>query len=222
MIQINDVLEKLTTKEVLEFYGVRFNAKGFAHCPFHHDKTPSFFYYKKNDTYYCFSCHKGGNLINFVADYFNYQLPKELPKVLKQLDQDFNLGVDKNLTPQQKQTYSEEQKLTKGIQNAEKRWKMELQENYQNWAKVYGNLYRQYICNDEKDPEIDSLLVQLEAALDDFSGNTLRAWPIQTLSEHQLNILQKELDRSNVIDFPSAQQKRVKQKSTTIKKSRQH
>ena len=48
MIQVNAVLERLTTKEVLEYYGVHFNSRGFAHCPFHEDKTPSFYYYKKN------------------------------------------------------------------------------------------------------------------------------------------------------------------------------
>ena len=108
MIQVNAVLERLTTKEVLEYYGVHFNSRGFAHCPFHEDKTPSFYYYKKNDTFYCFSCHKGGNLINFVAEYFHYQLPGDLPKVLQQIDKDFHLGLDQELTPEEKRTYKEE------------------------------------------------------------------------------------------------------------------
>lgn len=214
MIQVNAVLERLTTKEVLEYYGVHFNSRGFAHCPFHEDKTPSFYYYKKNDTFYCFSCHKGGNLINFVAEYFHYQLPGDLPKVLQQIDKDFHLGLDQELTPEEKRTYKEEHRLNKVIQKAEKSWEKELSDNYHKWATVYGNLYRQYIGSDEKDPEMETLLVQLEAALDDFSGNSLRAWPIQTLSEQQRKILQKELDRNNVIDFPSTRT-RHQQKSAT-------
>lgn len=32
-------------------------------CPLHQEKTPSFMIYKKNNTFYCFGCHKGGDAI---------------------------------------------------------------------------------------------------------------------------------------------------------------
>ena len=38
-------------------------------CPFHHEKTPSFFVSAEKGFYHCFSCHKGGNVFQFLMDY---------------------------------------------------------------------------------------------------------------------------------------------------------
>jgi hypothetical protein len=38
--------------------------KEFYHCPLHSDKTPSFCWYKKNNSWYCFSCQQGGDVIS--------------------------------------------------------------------------------------------------------------------------------------------------------------
>ena len=35
-------------------------------CPFHKETRPSFTVYPKTNSYYCFSCHKGGDSIDFV------------------------------------------------------------------------------------------------------------------------------------------------------------
>jgi len=35
-------------------------------CPFHDEKLPSFFIYTKTNTYHCFSCKAGGDVIDFV------------------------------------------------------------------------------------------------------------------------------------------------------------
>lgn len=35
-------------------------------CPFHEDKTASLKLYKDNNSYYCFGCNKGGDVIDFV------------------------------------------------------------------------------------------------------------------------------------------------------------
>ena len=40
-------------------------------CPFHGEKTPSFSVSRQKQMYYCFGCHKGGNVITFVKDYEN-------------------------------------------------------------------------------------------------------------------------------------------------------
>ncbi|MCD8368700.1 MAG: DNA primase [Clostridiales bacterium] len=37
-------------------------------CPFHSEKTPSFSITPEKQMYYCFGCHKGGHLINFVME----------------------------------------------------------------------------------------------------------------------------------------------------------
>ena len=37
-------------------------------CPFHNEKTPSFSVDSEAQLYYCFGCHKGGTVINFVME----------------------------------------------------------------------------------------------------------------------------------------------------------
>jgi hypothetical protein len=38
-------------------------------CPFHVDKTPSFTIYPRQNTFYCYSCHVGGTVIDFVMNW---------------------------------------------------------------------------------------------------------------------------------------------------------
>lgn len=40
-------------------------------CPFHNEHTPSFTVYPENQSFYCFGCGKGGDIITFVRDIEN-------------------------------------------------------------------------------------------------------------------------------------------------------
>ncbi len=40
-------------------------------CPFHGEKTPSFSVNGNKQMFYCFGCHKGGNVITFLMEYEN-------------------------------------------------------------------------------------------------------------------------------------------------------
>ncbi len=40
-------------------------------CPFHGEKTPSFSVNTTKQMFYCFGCHKGGNVITFLMEYEN-------------------------------------------------------------------------------------------------------------------------------------------------------
>src|SRR5258705_13787584 len=41
---------------------------GMACCPFHKENTPSFSVSPAKEIFYCFGCHKGGSVFNFVMD----------------------------------------------------------------------------------------------------------------------------------------------------------
>lgn len=51
--------------EELLKYGIEVDKKGFACCPFHDEKTPSFKVYE-DGTYHCFGCGAHGNVIDFT------------------------------------------------------------------------------------------------------------------------------------------------------------
>jgi DNA primase len=53
-------------------------------CPLHKDKTASFRIYSNTQSFYCFWCHKWGNIVNFVSEIENIS-PKEAFKKLAQI-----------------------------------------------------------------------------------------------------------------------------------------
>lgn len=58
----NDIVEIISAHTELKKNGSRYVGL----CPFHREKTPSFSVSEKDRLYYCFGCHEGGNVINFV------------------------------------------------------------------------------------------------------------------------------------------------------------
>jgi len=88
----NRIKNILDIKQVLEYYGISVNSKGFALCPFHQEKTPSFKVYA--DSFYCFGCRENGTVIDFVMRYFR----TTNIEAVKKLNDDFrlNLPIGKN------------------------------------------------------------------------------------------------------------------------------
>ena len=40
-------------------------------CPLHPDKNPSFVWYKNSNTWWCFGCSQGGDIIEFIMKLSN-------------------------------------------------------------------------------------------------------------------------------------------------------
>ncbi|MDR1506932.1 MAG: DNA primase [Treponema sp.] len=64
------VLDRLDAVAVVEDY-LRLEKKSGRYwglCPFHHEKTPSFTVDPDRKLYYCFGCHKGGTVVDFIME----------------------------------------------------------------------------------------------------------------------------------------------------------
>jgi len=104
----------------LEKAGSNFKAP----CPFHNEKTPSFFVSPSRDTYHCFGCTRGGDIFSFIeeiegvsfvealallADRAGVELVKENPKLRTEKEQLFSILNDATLF------FQENIRLDKGV-----------------------------------------------------------------------------------------------------------
>ena len=62
-----DIYDVISSTVELKKQGSRY----FGLCPFHGEKTPSFCVSRSKQLFYCFGCHVGGNVINFLEQYEN-------------------------------------------------------------------------------------------------------------------------------------------------------
>lgn len=118
------IVQSVTMKQVCEMYGIQINGSGFACCPFHGEKTPSLKIFSGNKGYYCFGCHAGGDVINFVEKYFNLDFMGAVSKI----NSDFCL----NLPVSEKPSLREQTRFNERVNkiNLEKSRMEALQENY--------------------------------------------------------------------------------------------
>jgi DNA primase (bacterial type) len=59
-------------------------------CPFHSEKTPSFYVNESKGLYYCFGCGKGGNVIGFLKDIRG----ESFGEVVRYLKQKYNIPLE--------------------------------------------------------------------------------------------------------------------------------
>lgn len=88
-IDIAVIRNQINLKSCIERYtGGRFNRNGFIRCPFHTDKTPSLSI--KGERFRCFSCDRGGDVIDFTREYFSL----EFRAACKKLSDDYGLHLN--------------------------------------------------------------------------------------------------------------------------------
>ncbi|MFW5979100.1 MAG: DNA primase [Halanaerobium sp.] len=75
-------------------------------CPFHSEKTPSFFVNPDNNFYHCFGCGAGGDSINFVMEIENLTFVESVKMLAERSGMELP-----DLSNQQRQLYKEREKL---------------------------------------------------------------------------------------------------------------
>ena len=83
MIAQESIQEVLNRADIIEIVGqfVRLKKRGanhIANCPFHSEKTPSFYVSGAKGIYKCFGCGKGGNVLTFVQEHEKLTYPEAI------------------------------------------------------------------------------------------------------------------------------------------------
>ena len=87
----------LDIDRIVSFYGYEPNRQGFVSCPFHSERTASLKIYPKSNSFYCFGCGAGGDVIDFVRLLYGL----DFRQACVRLESDFGLvGVSDSASPE--------------------------------------------------------------------------------------------------------------------------
>lgn len=77
VLSATDIVDLIQSYVPLKRAGAQFRAN----CPFHNEKTPSFYVNPARQSFHCFGCGKGGDAISFVRDYENLPFMEAVRKL---------------------------------------------------------------------------------------------------------------------------------------------
>ena len=97
---VEELLNRINIIDVVSQYvKLRKGGKDFIGlCPFHNEKTPSFTVSIEKQIYYCFGCHEGGNVINFLMKYENMSFQEALESLAHEYGVEIKKGGTKRAT----------------------------------------------------------------------------------------------------------------------------
>lgn len=75
-IKIPTYFSKIIVPQLGDYYSeypVDFDSSPFCCCPLHDEETPSMRYYEETNTFYCFGCRKGGDIIKLHREFIERQ-----------------------------------------------------------------------------------------------------------------------------------------------------
>lgn len=107
---IDKIFEAARVEEVVADY-VSLKKRGanlIGCCPFHNEKTPSFYVSPAKGIYKCFGCGKGGNAVNFIMDHDKLTYPDALRFLAKKYNIEI---VEEEQTPEQIQHNNDRESL---------------------------------------------------------------------------------------------------------------
>lgn len=131
------IKQMLTAEQVIGAYWQQPNRGGFVRCPFHgKDAHPSLKVYQGMRGWHCFTCHKGGDVIQFTSDLFSMGNLDAAKKLI----QDFNLPIKTDGLSKE-----EEEKRRRAVEYRKKLKK------FQEWGLSVLNRYRILLCEASRD-----------------------------------------------------------------------
>ncbi len=113
MIAPESIQEVMDRADIIDVVGqfVRLKKRGanhIANCPFHNEKTPSFYVSAAKGIYKCFGCGKGGNVVTFIQDHEKLTYPE----AIKWLADYYKIEIEETeKTPEQQQHQLAEESL---------------------------------------------------------------------------------------------------------------
>jgi DNA primase len=113
VIAQGSIQEVLNRADIIEIIGqfVRLKKRGanhIANCPFHSEKTPSFYVSGAKGIYKCFGCGKGGNVVTFIQDHEKLTYPESI----RWLADYYKIALEETeRTPEQVQQQQSEESL---------------------------------------------------------------------------------------------------------------
>lgn len=119
-----EVRDRVSARDAAQFYGITFDRKGWALCPFHADKHPSMSF--RDGRFRCWSCGAAGDSVDFVERL----LGLDAMGAVDRLNADFALALPIHRKPTKAET-------------ANARQRMEIDEAYkafEEWRKQFINL----------------------------------------------------------------------------------
>ena len=123
---VDKIKERLSIEEVVSSY-IKLDRAGAnlkARCPFHNEKTPSFFISPDRGSYYCFGCGASGDIFTFVEEFEGL----DFKGALKLLSDKAGVALEA-YTPAMKEAESEKEKLYRVLEEATKYFENNLVNN---------------------------------------------------------------------------------------------
>ena len=105
---LNDLRSKVDIEEVIARYAeIRGHGRTpVCLCPFHNEKTPSFVIYKDTQSYYCFGCGAGGDVITFIRSIENLDYTEAVRYLCEKTGTAFPTDpIDDELTRRRRRCY---------------------------------------------------------------------------------------------------------------------
>ena len=126
----DEIKQRVSMIEMLQYYGIETNRSNFCRCPFHQEKSASFKAYPGSRGFYCYGCHESGSVIDFAMKFFGLSFCDAINKI----NDDFSLGlpIGEKLDRRKQLEMQKQAFLRKREMNARKAKQEELEKAY--WA----------------------------------------------------------------------------------------